>query len=394
MKFFKPGSISFKKSTITKVLNILSLFFAIITIIFGTLLYSKRKILFDNNQNMASTLKNTSEILDKQSGTRLSRDANISLTEQPNNNQKFLYSFKLQVNNVINQRNELGSTLASISKHFSGKEAITTDKFTNLSSYKVSTKALIDTADKSNQMLTILAENVIKLSSETGIEIKDQTAFKEGALSSEQYNSYFSQISEKITKQLNSLKEKEKELKTSEENLASLQSKLNEYMNVDEDLKELIKEKEQQATNFESKTKTLSQQIDDYKKKLQEAISKNKINNLNTQSSLSGNDITNISSKIHGEVIKYDKRWGTVIINLGSQNKITLDIEGKKKIVNAPIIVGNELLVARNDKFIARVKVNQVHDNYSIASITFPKSSQIEPGDIVFFPSTPTGTVQ
>ena len=159
-------------------------------------------------------------------------------------------------------------------------------------------------------------------------------------------------------------------------------------IDLDSDHIKLLEEKDAQNTNLSKEIDSLNSQIATFKQefeKLNKAKEKpNSENPALSQAEINSNDLLN---KLHGEVKKYDKKWGNVIINLGKSNKVQVKTNNKTKSVNVPLTIGSELIVARNDKFVARIKVEQVFDDYSLATILFPLNEEIKPGDIVFHPS-------
>jgi hypothetical protein len=86
-------------------------------------------------------------------------------------------------------------------------------------------------------------------------------------------------------------------------------------------------------------------------------------------------------------VLKYDKKWGFAIINLGKSNNLKYKIGKQEKSAVVPLPIGKEMYVSRNNKFIAKVKITKVFDKYATVNLESPPDADIKPGDSVFFPA-------
>ena len=90
--------------------------------------------------------------------------------------------------------------------------------------------------------------------------------------------------------------------------------------------------------------------------------------------------------KLTGKVLKYDKKWGFAIINLGKINKVDFKINGRKEAITVALPLNKEMYVSRGNKFIAKVNVVKVVDKYAVVNLVTPSVEVIQPGDAVFFP--------
>jgi chromosome segregation ATPase len=390
MKLPKFNSLNMNKELVLKIISILSLLFAITAITLSYLLFTKRIELFDNNNKMASTINRASIILDKNSGTKLSRQISEEAVKKSFETPTALLAFQKQANNVIAQRNAMGAAMEKIAKETPGAENIVTANFNNVISYKKSIEELLKSSDDFAVLRNELANKILNLSETLEVQLKNEKNFA-NAPTAKDYTSAFQQLNEKASQLTKDVQAGKDEITTVRSNLGKLQIELNKYIDIDSDLKVLLKEKETKNSELSQKTKSLSTQIADYKNRIKELNSKKAMpdNEEGVQNTGNNNilDSEGFLNRLHGEVLKYDKKWGNVIINLGKKNKVKIKVNDKEKDITVPLPVNSELIVARNDKFIARVKVEQVFDNYSLATVTFPLNEELKPGDIVFFPN-------
>jgi myosin heavy subunit len=387
MKLPKFNSLKINKELALKIINVLSLLFAITAITLSYLLFTKRIELFDSNNQMASTINRASTILDKNSGTQISKQISSEAVKNSYKTPTALMAFQKQASSVITQRNQMGAAMEKIAKETPGAEKLVTVNFNNITSYKKSIEELLKSSDDFAKMRYALANKIIDLSQTLKVQLKNEEKFAKSP-TAQDYSSAFIQLNGKAAQLTNELQLSKDEASKVKNNLTKLQIELNKYIDIDSDLKVLLQEKETQNTKLSEKTKSLSSQIDDYKNRIKELNTK-KANPDGVAPNITQNrpNSDGLLSKLHGEVLKYDKKWGNVIINLGKNNDVKVKVNDKEQNVNVPLPIDSELIVARNDKFVARIKVEQVFDNYSLATITFPVNVELKPGDIVFFPN-------
>jgi hypothetical protein len=88
---------------------------------------------------------------------------------------------------------------------------------------------------------------------------------------------------------------------------------------------------------------------------------------------------------LEGKVLRVNKKWGFVMIDLGKDNKMII---GNKKKVEKSVALpeGKVMTVARNDKYIGQIKVVKVNNDCSIADmLEMSGENAIQAGDKVYF---------
>lgn len=93
---------------------------------------------------------------------------------------------------------------------------------------------------------------------------------------------------------------------------------------------------------------------------------------------------------IKGKVIDIDPKWGFVVVDVGSKNKVKQTVGKLVNEIEAPLPVDKDMVVARasNDKeeYVGKIKIVKVYDNCAIANVlTSAKGSEVQVGDMVFF---------
>ena len=383
MKLSKFNSLKINKELTLKIINILSLVFAIVAIALSYLLSTKRAELFKSNNEMASAINKTSSILDKNSGTKISGKISAETLKESYKNPTALQVFQKQANSIVSQKNDLGTAMEKIAKIVPGATSLTSANFTNTASYKQSIESLLKSSNEYTKRRLSLLKNITDLSGILDIKIKNESELR-NAPTIKGYQAAFKQLIEAASS-INKNNESEKnEIASVKNELGKLHIELNKYIDLDSDYKVLLNEKKSQNLELSQKTKSLSGQIKDYKNRL-EALNAKKTTPLISSQRDSQKVIAKdtLLGELHGKVLKFDKKWGNVIIDLGKNNKIQVN----ERTITVPVPINSELIVARNDKFVARIKIEQVFDNYSLAAITFPLNEELKPGDIVFFPS-------
>ena len=382
----KAPKINFNKELALKVINIFTLLFALTAIALSVILFNKRESLFETNNIMSNTLASSARTLDRNSGTRISSIVTETSTKESYLNPSPLKTFQKQVTDIINQRNNLSSALDQIAKDTPGAETLKSTDFSTIKSYDKSLKTLLASTAETGKLFKALPDKIIDLASKLDVALKDEDNFKK-APTTESIDKTFSTMSEKATSLQNELKEKNEELASTQDNLKKMQIELNKYINLDADYKAMIKSKDTQNIALSEQTKSLNKELDYYKNQLKKLNANKKEEIKQDEETVNYNELL---QKVHGEVLKFDPKWGNAVLNIGRKFSLMTKTNGKEKKVSVTIPMNGELIVARNDKFIARIKIDQLFDNYSLASVTFPVSAKLEPGDIVFFPSDAT----
>ena len=167
---------------------------------------------------------------------------------------------------------------------------------------------------------------------------------------------------------------------------SSLKSKKDDYVQAKADLKN----KEQQLTDVNEKLTQKMEVISAGKAKVKDLLKRlaayegNKDEEGGDQPSTPKTEM-DLVKMLEGKVLRVNKKWGFVMIDLGKDNKMIIG-NVKKGEKSIPLPEGQGLDVARNDKFIGQIKVVKVNNDCSIADMVNDSTENgIQPGDKVFF---------
>jgi hypothetical protein len=396
-----------------KILNILILVLAGAAVFFGFMLFGKREQLKDRGDAMAKVIRSVAGTLDEGSDTdvksklKLSKSAssNVSLYHDNFKNLgKVLGAFETQAADVIAQRDALAKTLFGVAKTLDipNYDSFAAVQFQSNDKYNKKDSDLLVALGKVEKRQSAIVSKLTTIAKQVNCTM-DPSALK----SLDGYSAPLNDFSAKIT----AMKEKSDALASHVQSVCSawdvsapsldgddyadalsaaansLKSKKDDYLQAKADLKN----KEEQLTVVNEK---LTQKI--------EVISqgKNKIKDLEKrlaayEGDKSGDDGSTPSSTpksemdlvnmLEGKVLRVNKKWGFVMIDLGNDNKMVIG-NVKKVEKSIPLPEGQVMDVARNDKFIGQIKVVKVNNDCSIADMVGgPTENDIRPGDKVFF---------
>ena len=388
MKFFK---LKMKSSSFYRIINILSLIFVIISLVFAFLLYGKRKELFDLNGKMVSTISKIAVILDNGSGTAYSKNMPGKGTKDFQALSNNLMRIEKQALDIIKQRNSMGKTLITLSENLELPAVFTPKQFQSVKEYQKSADDLVQYSKQVNERNDLLINSFINIANAIQVPLENEAAFKAANKNLHGYSDELDKLAENIivfddelnktkkqfSKNAEQIKKLEKELlfatESSPEEVSTL---ITEYENQLEDLqKENSDLVDSIGKNQVSESSDFAEQLEamhpdkrlEYENKLKEIKSE-------------------LYLKLTGKVLKYDKKWGFAIINIGKYNEVDFTIDDNKKTATVALPINKEMYVSRENKFIAKVNVVKVVDKYAVVNLEFPPDGTIQAGDTVFFP--------
>ena len=174
MKLPKINSFKLNKGLVIKIINILSLVFAVGAIFLSYLLYTKRAELYNTNNEMAAAINKASVILDKNSGTKTSGKISIDAVKNSYETPIVLQTFKKQANDVVSQRDAMGTAMEKISKDTPGAEGLSKDSFNSITSYNKSIETLLKSSDDLGKLRSKLANYLITLAKTLNIQLANE----------------------------------------------------------------------------------------------------------------------------------------------------------------------------------------------------------------------------
>ena len=379
-----------KSSSFYRIINIFSLIFVIISLVFAFLLYGKRKDLFDLNEKMTSAISKITLILDSGSGTAYSRNLPASGSKDFQAFSASLRRAEKQAQDIIKQRNSMGKTLITVSDNLQLPAVFTSKQLQSVKTYQKSADELIEYSKLVNDRNDSLINSFVDIASAIHVPLEDESVFKSANKNLKGYSDDLNKLTENIIvfgddlnkakKQLakndNQIKKFEKELllvsKSSPKEVSTL---IAEYEKQLEDLQKENSGLTDTISKHETSTSSGAEELDamhpdkrlEYENKLKEIKSE-------------------LYLKLTGKVLKYDKKWGFAIIDIGKYNRVDFTIDDKNETATVALPLNKEMYVSRENKFIAKVNIVKVVDKYAVVNLEFPSDGIVQPGDRVFFP--------
>lgn len=396
-----------------KILNILILVLAGSAVFFGFMLFKKRYQLRDRGDKMAKVIRSVAGTLDEGSETDvksklvLSKSAPSSVSlyiDNFKNLGKVLGAFETQAADIIAQRDALGKTLFSVAKTLDlpNYDSFASVQFQSIDKYNKKDSDLIAVLDKVEKRSSAIDSKLVSIAPQIDCTI-DKSALK----SLDGYTAPMDDFCDKITV----LKGKRDALVSHVQSVcstwdvaapsldgddysdalstvaSSLKSKKDDYDQTKTDLKntkEQLTEVNEKLTQKMELISTLNVKIKKQAKRIAFLTGGDEGGGDSNKPAMPTTD-KQLLEMLTGKVLRVNKKWGFVMIDLGKDNKVIIG-NVKKVEKSVPLPEGQVMDVARNDKFIGQIKVVKVNNDCSIADmVNNSTETGIQPGDKVFF---------
>ena len=421
---------------LNRIVNISVLVLAIVSVVFGTLLFLKREELRLRGDKMASFIVDMVKILDVNSAcdgsknisaTKLEVDPKKDPNKAAENQKKSLYhnNYKnletvlapvmLQTKNIMEQRDALGTALYDTGKKLElpNAEDFSPLAFQGIPTYKEKKDQLLvlvgKVNDRDNAIIkqisasatvmgftvetdalknldsyaTSLAEFASKVeklkkrSDAYGQHIVDTCkifAIPSPDLGGEAYGSALSSVASAMQKVKDEFEATKLELKNTKEKLAKTEEQLNQAnAKVDSLNKDLEKSNKEIAVWKKKYNVAIGNEDDDTAEKVERLPAPEEL-----------------VKKLEGKVLEVDGKWDLVIINLGKNSKITIPEGKKKKDIPVPLPEGKVMMVYRDSQYIAKIRITRINDDTAVADILPDvRNGNVQVGDNVFFAPEP-----
>ncbi len=397
------------------VLSILILLLAVASAVFSYFLFEKREQMVKGWGKMAVIVNQTSAELDKGSGTNIAKSLSPELLshEKYSELDKNLTQLIQQAQKIVQQRDDLGSTIKKIATVTEMKTIPNSDAFINLDAYVGAKKNVLDWIVESKERQDGIIRQICDTASKLDVSITAD-ALRTPEYSGEMrkldtkimavqsrisnYNDCFTRLAktlgdsnpsfddntystsinsiavaaQKIKNELNSAKSS---LANTQKELASMQSTVNDKKSSIETLQRDLKGRDDQITKLKLIINPSGTGLkDDFK--------------LWTEGS------PEARMAVQGKIIDINRKYGFVVVDLGANTKVEQAIGNKINPVNPKITSNIDVVVARglegdNTQYVGKLKIIKVHDNCSIANI-IPGSTgdrEVKIGDTVYLSS-------
>ena len=363
---------------LNKALNILILILACFAVGFGVTLFKKREELKRHAEDMA---KIVNEVVGVHEGQDL---------------KAVMASFKEKTNNVIDQREKLGATLSEVLVRLDvpAGEKFDAAAFKSLDTYLEKDKELLEIIDKVNERDNAIVDQVASAAELAGGSIDPQalkslddyttpldsfTSIVQGL--KDRADAYAATISELCgvfdvsapsldgDDYLTALDTVKSEIQVQKDELEQTKVDLQAS-------KEKLAEKEEALEAEIAKLETAKTEIESLKEKLANFIDVDTPETEETDYDFQKN--------LEGKILRVNQKWGFVVIDLGTENKMLVGKNKTEKTV--PLKEDVDMDVARGSKFVGQIHIVKVAENCAIGDIVPDTlSGQMEPGDKVFF---------
>jgi hypothetical protein len=407
-----------------KVLNIIVFVLAICAVVFGFLLFQKREELRKRGDSMARMINRVSTILDRNSGTEIKnqlipkkleldaeKDPNASKNEKISlyhdnykNLQAVLRPFEQQADAVISQRDTLGTALNTVmvTLQVPQSESFAPSEFQNVATYEAKKNDLLAVVKKVSDRDNALVKQIVDSAEVIGFSIEadalqsldefstplEEFGTKVSVLKarSDTYESHIKSVCDILSISSPSLEGDDyaDALATAK---TAVQGVKDEFEQTKKDLKftkEKLAETEDRLNQEIEKVAKLEKLNEKLKKEIVDLKGGDDAGDV--EGGGDGRDF--LVNKLEGKVLKVNKKWDFVVIDLGKEAAKNKMIIGKKnpKEINVALPEGKVMDITRNNKFLGQIKIIRVNDNCAIGDILAGnKQGSIEPGDKVFF---------
>lgn len=347
----------------------------------------------EERNTLLDDISKSSIILDKNSGTNYSKDMQPSNFKNPGSISQILPTMNRQSEGVIKQRDSLAKTLSNTLIVIDPSVQVKDSDFSDISKYEKNSaliqpalKNIFDEYERLSRFIILTAVSLnIKDVDVNQFSMASDENFQKSIL--EQISNNNSQVA-KLTAQLEQRESQIKMLKDSVDKASTSGEEFRKLYNQQQKEYETIKLQFEELKANMDKKQGYSELSDD--DDFEEEGGNSNPEQSNPQQTR--NIFPEFYYKLTGQIVDFNSNWGFVIINIGSESNLTLDIDGTTREVTVPAPSGQEIYIARGDTYIAKAKIVSVYAKYSVANVISPTNGEINKGDSIFFDTPQSNT--
>ncbi len=396
-------------------LSILILLLAVAVAVFSFFLYEKRDKMIDGWGKMADTVNKTAVSLDKGSGTEVAKELSPEelAHDKYDDLAKKLPKLQEHADNVIAERDDMAKALRNIAETSEMDNLQGLSEFTNLKSYKTNSDAVVSKV-KSN---TAQQNDILRRICSTASKIKADLTVS--GLKGSNYTSEFQKFDNKIKTAQSRISDSERQF-NSIFSIAGGKGRLSfddksykassgKAVNAVKDLKDKYNDARSSLRSESARVTSLKSTIkskDGLIGGLHKDIKKKELEIKRLRIIIAGKDGSgsiddpweNGSDEarraVQGKIIKVDRKYGFVVVDLGTGTTVKQKIGTKMNYASPLIPVNARMIVARNiestdGQYIGEIQLIKIHEDCSIANvISAAKGKGVAVGDTVFFSSS------
>jgi predicted nucleic acid-binding Zn-ribbon protein len=398
------------------ILSVLILLLAVASAVFSYFLFEKREQMVKGWEKMAVTVNQTAAELDKGSGTNVAKSLapDVLSHEKYAELDKNLTQLTQQAQKIVQQRDDMGSTIKKIASVTEMKSIPEDSDFLKLDAYLASKNKVVGWIEESKERQDGTIKQLCEAGSKLGVSLSAD-AMKTAEYSGEMrkfsdrvgavqtrissYNDSFSQIASTLgasspdfgdsaySSSIKSITDAATKMK---DDLSSTKSSLDSANNQLASLQNTVKDKDGNIQNLQRKIVKNEEVIN----KLKIIIDPKGANKSADDFKLWTDGSTEARMAVQGKIIDINRKYGFLVVDLGTNTKVEQAVGSKTNAVNPKIANNIDMIVARglegdNTQYVGRIKIIKVHDNCSIANV-IPGSTgdrEIKIGDTVYFSS-------
>jgi uncharacterized coiled-coil DUF342 family protein len=395
-------------------LSILILLLAVASAVFSYFLYEKRTQLVSGWEKMAQAVNSSAVNLDKGSGTEVAKE----LSKENLGHDKYdeldkrLPKLGEHTTKIISERDELANALRKIGQTSEVDNLQSLDKFKELASYKTNADAVVAKVNSNTRQQTATLNKICNTASKIGVDLRIS------ALKGSSYSSELGKLDSKISMVKRRISDSDRQFKTiysvtggtSPLNFSdsAYKGSINKVVSSVRDLRKKydrsqssLRSKGNLVSNLKNTVKQRDGRIDGLnklmKKKIVEIQRLNRIITGATDSKVIDpweDGSTEARRALQGKIIKVDRKYGFVVVDIGKNTKIKQAIGTKTNYAYPMIPVKSKMIVARDidssdGEYIGEIELVKINDECSIANvISTAKGKGVAVGDTVFFSSS------
>jgi hypothetical protein len=417
---------------LNRIVNISVLVLAIVSVIFGALLFLKREELRGRGDKMASFIVDIVKTLDVNSacdGSNNISDKKLEVDpkKDPNkaaeNQKKSLYHnnyknletvlapVKLQTKSIMDQRDALGTALGDVGIKLELPEQFPPAEFEGLPTYQQKKDQLLGLVTKVNDRDNAIIKQISASATVMGFTVETAalknldnyaTPLAEFASKVEKLKKRSDTYGAHITRTCKIFQIAEPSLGGEDygaelSNVASAMQKVKDEFEATKlelkNTKEKLAKTEEQLNQANAKVDSLNKDLDKSGKEI--AVWKKKYNvamgieegEVEVEKAPSQEELL---KKLEGKIVEVNGKWDFVVIDLGKNSVVSVPLGKKKKDIPVPLPEGKVMMVSRDSEYIAKIRITMVNDNTAIADILPDvRNGNVLAGDKVFFAPEP-----
>jgi hypothetical protein len=393
-------------------LSILILLLAAASAVFSFFLYEKRDTMIKGWEKMAHAVSSSAASLDEGSGTEVAK----TLSAENLGHDKYddldakLPKLKEHATNVITERNNMATALRKIAETSEMDNVKAVSEFQSLKNYKTNINAVVSKVDSNVRRQGATLRAICSTAKNLNVDLTVN------ALKSSNYNSELGKFDKKIKVVKNRLSDADRQFKnifsvadgsgrldfsdsSYKSSTGKVVSAVRGLKNRFNESKSALKSEGAKVVSLQNTVKARDGRISGLNKILKKKILEIKRLGIIIAGKEGGGAIESpwengskeARRAVQGKIIKVDRKYGFVVVDLGTGTTVKQKIGTKMNYASPVFPVNATMIVARdiesaNGKYIGEIKLIKIHEDCTIANVVSTVQGKgVAVGDTVFF---------